>query len=86
MVDYIPIRQADLPGNPTPATVRRWIRHGTPEGARLRAIRVGGRYFTSQEWVDDFVATLSLAVEDHTISKRHQSDAANRFLKECGLW
>ena len=47
-----------LPGRPHPSTIWRWHRVGV-RGIRLEAVRLGGRYITSQEALDRFAARLS---------------------------
>lgn len=47
------------------ATMIRWCTRGIrqPDGSRvrLRAIRVGSRWLTTSEWVDEFIAVLTTA-------------------------
>jgi excisionase family DNA binding protein len=40
-----------------PATLTRWIHQG-----RLRAVRVGSKWATTREWVEEFVAAGTAAV------------------------
>jgi hypothetical protein len=51
-------------GRPThPATICRWITEGSPgpggETVRLRAIRMGGRWLTRPEWLEEFGRRLT---------------------------
>lgn len=39
-------------------TVRRWIVNGT-RGVKLQAVRTGGCWFSTQAWLDQFVATCT---------------------------
>jgi hypothetical protein len=60
LIDLIPLKEAiaRLPkpyGKPVDLhTVQRWIRKGIG-GTKLRAQRIGGRWFTSDEWINDFI-------------------------------
>lgn len=46
----------------TTQTVVNWIQRGTllPGGGRLRlrAVQIGGRYYTHREWLDAYIASL----------------------------
>ena len=64
-------------------SVRRWIASGlgTPR-VKLKAIRVGKKYFSSAEWVDEFLAAIqnpSLFVREE---KRGRLSAAHRRLEK----
>jgi hypothetical protein len=51
-------------------TVRNWIVNGLRK-TRLAAIKIGGVWFTTQEWMDEFFrATTQVAICD---SRRHPS-------------
>jgi hypothetical protein len=39
--------------------MHRWAHTGVRGGIRLRTIRSGGRVFTTQEWVEEFLAQLN---------------------------
>lgn len=66
MLTYLTLKEASevLPGNPHPCTVYRWCRQGVPVRGtsgrtELRHIYVGRRMFTSQEWIEEFLAALN---------------------------
>src|SRR5262245_58647379 len=42
--------------HPSLASLRRWAASGI-RGKRLRAARVGGRYYTTREWLEQFILT-----------------------------
>ena len=48
-----------------PATILRWIRVGIlmPAGdvLRLQAVQVGSRWFTTDKWLDEFIAARTAA-------------------------
>src|SRR5690349_895721 len=53
-----------VPGNPHGATLTRWALKGVvigPSGGRVRLAtrKVGGRRFTCQEWIDEFIDRVS---------------------------
>lgn len=53
-----------FPGNPHGATVTRWALKGVkvgPDGERIKLAtrKVGGRRFTCQEWIDEFIERVS---------------------------
>lgn len=54
-----------VPGNPHTSAVWRWARRGVKarsgQRVRLEHIRVGGRVFTTQAWIDAFGAQLAAA-------------------------
>ena len=60
--EYMTARQVAqmAPGNPTSATVWRWMTRGLRVRGRgtiqLRYLRRGGRLYTTQDWVADFFA------------------------------
>lgn len=41
-------------------TLTRWRLNGV-RGVKLRCQRIGGRYYTSKQWLDEFVAALNHA-------------------------
>jgi len=47
-----------LPGNPHVSTLHRWRSIGC-RGVKLRAIKIGGRYFLSLDALQEFVAATS---------------------------
>lgn len=53
-----------FPGNPHGATVTRWALKGVKVGIngeriKLATRKVGGRRFTCQEWIDEFIERVS---------------------------
>jgi hypothetical protein len=56
----VPLAQAAqfLPHCPHPNTLHRWRLNGV-RGVKLRTVRLGGRHYTCQVWVDEFVAALN---------------------------
>ena len=59
--DYITLAEAAkrVPGKPSRQTIWRWARkglkmHGHPRPIHLRYIRVGGRAYTTREWLSAF--------------------------------
>lgn len=60
-IDYIAIRDVAKRCKVTPETVRVWITRGVrirnrKEPVRLKAHWIGGRWVTTNEWVDDYIA------------------------------
>lgn len=57
------------PGSPTPNCVWRWCRRGviarSGRRVRLEHVRVGGKLFTSAEWLDSFGHRLAEADADY---------------------
>lgn len=57
------------PGSPTPNCVWRWCRRGviarSGRRVRLEHVRVGGKLFTSAEWLDSFGRRLAEADADY---------------------
>jgi len=76
------------------STLIRWCTRGVrmPDGSRvrLRGIRAGSRWLTTDPWVDEFVAALTAAhTGDEAKStprsparRRHEAEAAGRELTE----
>ena len=48
------IPHAVEPDPPSPARLARWVETGD-RGVRLRAVRVGGKWFTCRAWVEAFL-------------------------------
>jgi hypothetical protein len=76
----------------SPSTVTRWISSGVKAASgnvvRLRAVRVGWRWLTREEWVDQFISDLSCvpgapSVRSPTEVKR-ASERAGRELEAAG--
>ncbi len=47
-----------LPGNPSISTLWRWYRYGV-KGVKLRTLVIGGRRYTTPEFLSEFSARLS---------------------------
>ena len=56
--DLMPLARVAKDLHVHPATVHRWMIRGVG-GVRLQALRVGGRWSTTREWVQDFLAKLN---------------------------
>lgn len=55
---------AEVPGQPHEMTVRRWWSDGLQGGhgqIHLRAVKIGGRRFTTRRWLDEFFHQLRQA-------------------------
>lgn len=63
-----------------PATVNRWILVGVslPDGSRLRlkAERVGSKWMTTEEWVNEFVEAQTAAFLGASAAPRSPAEAA----------
>jgi hypothetical protein len=67
--DLRPVSGITIPGRGNervhPASVARWITIGvgTPNGERvkLRAVRIGRRWMTTDAWIADFIAAMTAA-------------------------
>ena len=63
--DYLTLTQASkiTPGRPHISSIWRWIRRGTLTRSRsrvhLRAVRAGGRIFTTRAWLDEYMTAVS---------------------------
>ncbi len=63
--DYLTLTQATkiAPGRPHISSIWRWIRRGTltRSGSRvhLRAVRAGGRMFTTHAWLDEYLTGVN---------------------------
>lgn len=56
-VSYLSLAEASrcLPGQPHVSTLHRWRLRGV-RGIKLRTALIGGRRFTTEEWVTEFIA------------------------------
>jgi len=71
-------------------TLYRWCQKGLKNGVRLQAVKVGSRWFTSRQWVQEFVRAgnpnLNAATADEnlrTIPQLHRAaNWAERKLRE----
>ncbi|MGD8453621.1 MAG: DUF1580 domain-containing protein [Phycisphaerae bacterium] len=93
--DYISLAQAAqrTPSRVSPATVWRWARRGVKSRIgkmiQLQHVRVGGRVFTKQRWLDEFFAAVAAADLEHQnrilAPQAPPHDEAEAMLKEAGL-
>lgn len=99
--DYLTLAEAaqKTPGRPTSSTIWRWARHGlTLRNGRevhLQYVRVGGRMYTTEQWLADFMEAVTAAdLEDVPLRHpnrqprseyvRHSAREADRALREAG--
>lgn len=56
-------------------TLYRWRHRGLQNGTRLQAVKVGGRWFTTRQWVQDFIRAgqPDLTVKESSTSIRTTS-------------
>lgn len=65
--DYLTLAEAArlTPRRPTAGTLWRWARRGVRardgRSIRLRHVRVGGRVYTTEQWLHEFFAELAAA-------------------------
>lgn len=89
--DLIPLGQVPrhilAPRPPHISTVLRWVLHGVGTPAiRLATVKVGGRRYTTQRAIDDFVAAttgqsgmdLTCAADQRDIARRQAEHALDR--------
>jgi hypothetical protein len=82
----LPLIRAKLGVSPSPATLWRWVNRGVSGGVRLRAVRVGKRLFSSEQWVTEFISgqqPTSPTPTSPTSSPRSSDEAA--ALRAAGL-
>ncbi len=78
--DLLPLSRAAqiAPGRPSSNCVWRWCRRGlrprAGERVYLRHVRVGGKVYTSREWLEDFGQALAEA--DAAYFRRAEDDAS----------
>lgn len=77
----LPLIRAKLGVSPSPATLWRWVNRGVSGGVRLRAVRVGKRLFSSEQWVTEFISGQQPT--SPTSSPRSSDEAA--ALRAAGL-
>lgn len=76
-------------------TIKEWIFHGVKHGDRwvkLRAVRIGNRYRTSQTWLDEFIRAINEPeiytptpqVEREDVRTRRAKEAQARVAKMLG--
>lgn len=61
---YLSLSQAAalLPGRPHISSLHRWRQRGC-RGAKLRTCLVGGRRYTTEEWLRDFISATTAAAD-----------------------
>jgi hypothetical protein len=65
----------DSEGRRTPAdTLRSWVRRGV-YGVTLQAVRRGGRWYTSAEWLAEFEERLTAAALVQVVTQQRTLDA-----------
>ncbi len=76
---YLTFRQAAqlLPGRPHVNTVGRWGQRGV-YGIRLETIRLGGRRFTTEQWIDEFLEQLVEVSPDSFNGKEPRKPTARK--------
>lgn len=99
--DYLTLAEAAqlTPRRPTAGTLWRWARRGVRardgRSIRLRHVRVGGRVYTTEQWLHEFFEELAAADLANTRwqhpnrtplpSTLAAHDAADAELREAGL-
>ena len=89
--NYIPLAKAcelfpKVNGkHPSPRTLGRWGHHGL-KGVKLGITRIGGRWFTTQEAIDQFIADCNGGREVKRVARRSQqeTDRMKRLLQRRG--
>lgn len=89
--DYLTITQAShlLPGRPHVSTLHRWRLRGV-RGVRLQTCLVGGRRYTTREWLVEFINATSgaspLSAEGAKNDRREAAiRAAEKELDDAGI-
>ena len=101
MEDYIRLDEAAklVPGKPAPATLWRWCTVGitiraADEVVRLRFVRIGRKFFTTADWLDEFIhrataVTLRALVKDRprkvSRDRLRQLAEADEILARAGI-
>lgn len=52
-----------IPGHPSISTINRWSLRGV-KGRKLKVIRIGGRVFTTAEFISEFLNELNLTDDE----------------------
>lgn len=78
-----------LPGRPHISTLHRWRLRGV-RGVRLQTCLVGGRRYTTSQWLAEFIEASSLAMTPDTpaqMTSRREAAirAAERELDDAGI-
>ena len=87
--DYLTLAEAaqSLPGRVALSTLHRWRLKGV-RGRKLRTTLIGGRRYTTREWLADFVAPQDEAPVTPTRTNRQRQQAvtsAERELEAAGI-
>lgn len=84
--DYLTLSQAagTLPGRPHLSTLHRWRLRGV-RGVKLRTCLIGGRRFTTQRWLDEFIAATSAAADNQVATAPSSSREASIRAAEAEL-
>lgn len=98
---YLTLKEAArlVPRRPSAGSLWRWARRGirarNQEHIRLKHVRVGGRVFTTEQWLHEFFAAVAAADLDHARwqhPNRHPAppplsthEAADASLREVDL-
>lgn len=89
--EYLSMAQAShlLPGRPHLSTLHRWRLRGV-RGVRLQTCLIGGRRYTTSEWLVEFIEGSTAAVAPETptaIEGRRESAilAAEKELNDAGI-
>lgn len=64
-----------LPHRPNPLTLQRWARTGS-HGIRLRTLQVGGRRFTTRQFLEQFIFEVSAQTDAGSMRMETQTSAA----------
>jgi len=83
----LPLLAQMLGHRPSPATVWRWTAHGVKSGdsrVKLRAIKIGGKLYSSREAVQHFIDKQNPAFVD-TDEQPARSTETSRGLERVGL-
>ena len=81
----LPLLRTRLGVSPSPATVWRWVNRGVSGGVRLRAVRVGKRLFSSEQWVAEFINGQQPTSPTPTSPSSPRTDDERAALRAAGL-
>lgn len=89
--EYLTMAKAShlLPGRPHISTLHRWRLRGV-RGVRLQTCLVGGRRYTTSQWLAEFIEASSIAVAPEAPARRDTRReaairAAERELDDAGI-
>ena len=72
----------------TPPTIRRWMKDGCPRsGTILKFVPFNGRFFTTAEWMDDFIEACSGQPTEEVMAAIavQKANTVAKVQKECGI-